>query len=431
MKISVKIPSRGRPNELIETLNRWSIYAHNISQVEFIVSLDNDDETMKNPEIIAQLIKIPNCKYFFGNNKSKQEAVNADLDKVTGDIIFHICDDVICEQMGWDDKIIKDMKENFPHLNGVLHYPDGIQDEKICTHPVIGKNYLKKFGYISHPSYKSLWADNEFTEVAKHLGKIKYIDTKFFEHDHPMKGNRKADALNSRDDANFGPDQRNYFDRLKGGFDGLIVSGVKQSNVGSVLIAVLSNGEWKGKTAANISGLVLHCAYNCWREFRIRAILEEQCSVVSVGRNHAIQQALQVKGLTHILFIDADATFPVNALETLYHQDKDVIACNALSRKPPFAPVCVKREDGKWTMGCHFMLINMRIFNLIKFPWFDGHYQENGEYRGEDQDFCDKVNEFSRVDCDEELSEHIGHLGEMNFVMSMRSKAAAPQPQPA
>jgi hypothetical protein len=50
---------------------------------------------------------------------------------------------------------------------------------------ILGKKYYDRFGYIYHPSYKSFWCDNEFTDVANELGKQTFIDKVIIRHVHP------------------------------------------------------------------------------------------------------------------------------------------------------------------------------------------------------------------------------------------------------
>ena len=68
-----------------------------------------------------------------------------------------------------------------------MHYNDGFTANKLCTLSIIGKTYfdtiLKK--KIYHPDYKSLFCDNEYTEVARKLNKIQYYDMILFRHNHP------------------------------------------------------------------------------------------------------------------------------------------------------------------------------------------------------------------------------------------------------
>lgn len=65
---------------------------------------------------------------------------------------------------GFDNKIREAYKQHFPKMDGVLLLQN--EDESI-TIPVIGKNYVKEFGYIYNPIYTTDVAEKEFLDVLK------------------------------------------------------------------------------------------------------------------------------------------------------------------------------------------------------------------------------------------------------------------------
>jgi len=82
----------------------------------------------------------------------------------------------------------------------------------------MGKKYYDRFGYIYHPSYISLWCDNEFTDVANMLKKQKYINECIIRHEHCIYMNHPRDALCNRNEGSYMVDQQNYFRRKAEGF---------------------------------------------------------------------------------------------------------------------------------------------------------------------------------------------------------------------
>jgi hypothetical protein len=84
---------------------------------------------------------------------------------------------------------------------------------------ILGKRYYDRFGYIYHPSYKSLWCDNEFTEVAAGLGKHTYFGACLFRHEHASNNAASvADGLLLRNESFSGADHANYLNRRARGF---------------------------------------------------------------------------------------------------------------------------------------------------------------------------------------------------------------------
>jgi len=122
-------------------------------------------------------------KAFWGNSKTKIQAINADLEHAGDyDVLLLASDDMIPQMQGYDDIIMQDMQTYYPDGDGVLHYNDGKQGERLNTLCIFGKKYFDRFGYIYNPEYISVFPDNEFTDVSRILGKATYIDKVIIRH---------------------------------------------------------------------------------------------------------------------------------------------------------------------------------------------------------------------------------------------------------
>lgn len=187
MKILFKYASRSRQIKFFKGLD--CIY-NNLSDKEnfnVIVSCDEDDFSMNNDFTIQRLNTYKNLSYHFGNSKTKIEAINADMNIAPEyDVLIVMSDDMQFIQKGFDDIIRKDMIEQFPEIDGALHYPDGFTGNRCITMTIMGKILYDRFNYIYHPDYISLYCDSEFTEVTKMLGKYAYIHKQLFLHNHPI-----------------------------------------------------------------------------------------------------------------------------------------------------------------------------------------------------------------------------------------------------
>jgi len=75
-----------------------------------------------------------------------------------------------------------DIGRYFPDTDGVLHFNDGIHGNMLNTLAILGKKYYDRFGYIYHPKYKSVYADNEFDLISRRLGKCRYFDQMIISH---------------------------------------------------------------------------------------------------------------------------------------------------------------------------------------------------------------------------------------------------------
>ena len=183
MNILIKFPTRNRPDKFIQLFLKYQHMLSSRYPAKFIVTMDLDDPTMNNTKIRNFLNKHTNVSYFYGESKSKIEAINANMDNIgNADIILLASDDMIPIQVAYDDIIVTDMRKNFPDLDGVLHYNDGRQGDLLNTFCVMGRKYYDRFGYIYHPAYTSVYADNEFTSVSRMLGKAKYSPLTLFQH---------------------------------------------------------------------------------------------------------------------------------------------------------------------------------------------------------------------------------------------------------
>jgi len=214
-----KYPSRGRPERFF--LGLESI-VNNISDQDYYhisCTLDTDDETMNNDEVIKRINSYRNTSIEWGLSKSKIDAVNRDFPKIDWDIVFCMSDDMLFTVFGFDVMVGVDMMTHFPELDGLGHWPDQDAKEYLATMYIAGRKYYERFGYIYHPSYKSLWCDNEVQDIAKMLGKYKYMGYQINIHLNPAYGHLPKDEMFLRQQGDWGEDERNYYERKARNFD--------------------------------------------------------------------------------------------------------------------------------------------------------------------------------------------------------------------
>ena len=203
MKLLIKFPTRNRPNKFLNILDKYVGFLDD-KTTEIVVTCDLDDETM-NQEWVKEIAEAhPNVKLYFGENKSKIEAVNADLDGVDFDIVLLASDDMIPKVKGYDTIIKNLMGVHYPDTDGILWFNDGYQGDKLNTLCIIGKKYYDRFGYIYNPEYVSVWCDNEFMDIGNMLNKQTYFPEVIIQHEHPDWGHGGRDdihVLNSKFEA--------------------------------------------------------------------------------------------------------------------------------------------------------------------------------------------------------------------------------------
>lgn len=186
--ILFKLATRSRPEKAKASIDNIIKNCNSLNYT-ILVSIDTDDESMKNFEYNDDNVYIAK-----GLSKNKIDAINRDMDLFEGwDILINTSDDMVFEIRGFDNIIRQDFRGNYDQ---VLHYSDGYQKGNLMTMSIMGYDYYKRFNYIYHPDYISLWCDMEATEVAHLLNKYKYMgdEKQLFTHAHPAWGLAEFDA---------------------------------------------------------------------------------------------------------------------------------------------------------------------------------------------------------------------------------------------
>lgn len=198
-----------------------------------------------------------------------------------------------------------------------------------------------------------------------------------------------------------------------------------------ITLAICTNRGVRPKTLGALLELVNHSKGH---DFHIS--VAERGYTIAENRNYCVVQA-QKNSSHYLLFIDDDMTLPPDTLERLLARGKEIVGVNSMSRCLPLSStVGLMDEKGgykhpdyhpEWEMripdelfkayfvGCGVCLIDMRVFKLLKKPWFKFQDHKIGMNKvGEDGYFCEKAKKAGiEIWCDPTIS--IGHLGEYEF----------------
>ena len=117
MKILFKYPTFRRPKWFIQTLQKYYDMLSGENECSFLITLNEDDETMNNDDMKSFMDQFPYLTYIYGNHKNKIAAVNADMDRLEFDILYLISDDMIPVISGFDKIIVKGMETNFKDIS--------------------------------------------------------------------------------------------------------------------------------------------------------------------------------------------------------------------------------------------------------------------------------------------------------------------------
>jgi len=218
MKLLIKFPTRNRPNKFFNVLEKYiSLLDDKTTQI--IVSCDIDDASMNEDYVKELIATYPNVQLYYGNNTSKINAINANLENIEFDIVLLASDDMIPKIKGYDTIIKNMMEKHYPDTDGVLWFNDGYQGDKLNTLSIMGKKYYDRFGYIYNPEYISVWCDNEFMDIANILGKQTYFNEVIIQHEHPDWGYGARDVIHSLNANNEAHDRLLYQTRKTKNFD--------------------------------------------------------------------------------------------------------------------------------------------------------------------------------------------------------------------
>lgn len=189
------------------------------------VSCDTDDPTMKQTDALYRVLSPCGWKQvFYSENKSKIEACNANMGEIDypWDIVVLVSDDMIPQIRGYDDILRNHMLARFPDTNGILWFNDGHQQQNLNTLTVFGRKMYESFGYMYHPSYKSLFCDTELTDLCKGSlqQKCMYVPYCIIRHEHPGTGfANKMDTLYQRNQKYWNEDMYTYIARKQYSYD--------------------------------------------------------------------------------------------------------------------------------------------------------------------------------------------------------------------
>jgi hypothetical protein len=215
MKLLVKFPTRGRKEQFFSTFNRFHDLAIT-DDISFLVSIDRSDEVMNSPEILESLSYYVNTTVKVGESSNKIDALNRDLDAYDSpwDIVILAADDTVPCVLGYDKRIIDEMKARYPDTDGVLFFNDGFWGRQLNTQCILGKKYYERFGYIYHPGYNYVWCDNDFMQLADLLGKQTYFDQVIIKHEHPSLSSGKTDIVHVKNEQ-FDQIDKKFFEQRK------------------------------------------------------------------------------------------------------------------------------------------------------------------------------------------------------------------------
>ena len=149
--------------------------------------------------------------------------------------------------------------------------------------------------------------------------------------------------------------------------------------------------------------------------------------MIDTSRNEIVNKTLEDPSYEYLLFLDDDMIFPPDMLEKLLARDEDIVGVQAFKRREMFDPCVYKFKDNKYhpalinkfcevdAIGTGILLIKTKVFQKIKFPWFETIYDEKGLHWSVDFMFCKKAKKAGfNIYCDPDIE--IFHIGDSPLI---------------
>lgn len=144
---------------------------------------------------------------------------------------------------------------------------------------------------------------------------------------------------------------------------------------------------------------------------------------VHQAREKLLHDMMELWGATHILWLDADMTFPPDAALRLLKHDLDVVAANYVTRVPPSRPTA-SREGQRISsrnvaglepvdhVGMGVFLMKTAVAESLTRPrfWYSTPTETEDVY------FCRLLRAAGRaIYIDHDLSKEVGHVGQYTY----------------
>lgn len=320
--------------------------------------------------------------------------------KTTRPLVCFMADDTMPVE-GFIEAVLADMAR-LPDGWGVVGLSYKGVNEESCTdkagHWLAHKNMLDLLdGEFHYTGYKHCYGSDEFIDRATELGRYIKSRKSAIIHDNPVLngGDYSQDPLLMQV---YGPDGNKYQDRL-------LYMRRRRERMGFKLAIGFP-------LVDNTVPVQFFTSFACMEKPSEYTLLMPEFphgpwgSNIADARNSLIMQA-QAEGASHLLMCDTDQIYPPDTLTKLLAHNVDICGVRVHSRWMPFSPVFYRGSLGQYKFipdeemysgevveidatGTGCLLLNMRIFDELKPPWFQFTMHRDRPV-GEDIYFCSQA----------------------------------------
>ena len=184
--ISLLIPTRDRPNNVRRTINSVKETASRPELVEMLFYVDSDDQTFPF-EVLGKNIRIVR-----GPRMWLSVLQNILYANSLGEIIMYTGDDVVYETRGWDEEVRNTINSERDKLVLVYGNDSATHGENIAIHGFLHRNWIEATGTWVAPG-RGVPYDLWHTDVARKIGRLRYLPDVKFSHVHYRQGEGLAE----------------------------------------------------------------------------------------------------------------------------------------------------------------------------------------------------------------------------------------------
>ena len=199
-------------------------------------------------------------------------------------------------------------------------------------------------------------------------------------------------------------------------------------------VLVPSTGTWDSWFGRSLINMLQHTTL--WRpqkELGIKSLrlrlFSQDSSMLVASRQKLLAKAMAA-GCTHMLFLDADMTFPKDLAIRMLLRQKPVLAVNCVRRSFPTDQIAIGLDgnplDSRGKVGVQkvqhsglaVMMLERGVIEKLHVPLFMMEWiPDLNDFCGEDVYFCAKIQAEAKEDIwvDHDLSAVVGHVGRVKF----------------
>jgi len=186
-KISILVPTRGRPDNIVRLLKSLHDTSHVMPEV--LCRIDGDDDASRSA--LDQLIDAGEPISYLNGPRKTMTAYWNEIGANCFDVMMFAADDICFRTKGWDSLVRRTFDEH-PDKMIFVHGDDGHWGNQFGTHGFLHRKWVDTLGYVLPPYFSSDFGDTWINDIANSLGRRVFLPI-LTEHMHPLWGKAKLD----------------------------------------------------------------------------------------------------------------------------------------------------------------------------------------------------------------------------------------------